>query len=554
MTILVGKPLDWAITATAGSGFLLFGYDQGVMSGLLTGTTFTNTFPEIDTAAGGNGSSSLQGTVVAIYEIGCFFGAIFCLIFGEYFGRRKCIMMGCVVLSVGAALQATAFGIPQMIVGRIVAGLGNGMNTSTIPVWHSELMKANNRGRGLAIELAINIFGVMLSYWVDYGMSFINNDAQFRFPLAFQIFFAILTFIGITLLPESPRWLINHDHHDEAREVLWAVRQNAKSISKDDESVSRAIAEIQNAINEEREAAQTSSFKAMWKNGEQKFLYRTLLGIGGQFMQQLSGINLITYVSFLDQRWWPTWTQVANISQYAPVIFQESVGISHNLSLLLAGFNGVAYFFSSLIPIWIIDRLGRRKLMMFAAAGQAVCMAVLAGTVSTGQPGPGIVAIVMLFLFNFFFAVGLLAIPWLRKSRQLKSLHYHKADDRLVPAEYAPLAIRTRAAALATASNWIFTFLVVEITPVSIKSIGWKTYVYFCIFNAFFVPLIYFFYPETRLLSLEQIDKLFTGSKVLLHWDHSMGVPGEASEKISGGETAGTERDDKFEAQVSMRE
>ncbi|KAI3571606.1 general substrate transporter, partial [Fusarium oxysporum f. sp. albedinis] len=516
MTILVGKPLDWAITATAGSGFLLFGYDQGVMSGLLTGTTFTNTFPEIDTAAGGNGSSSLQGTVVAIYEIGCFFGAIFCLIFGEYFGRRKCIMMGCVVLSVGAALQATAFGIPQMIVGRIVAGLGNGMNTSTIPVWHSELMKANNRGRGLAIELAINIFGVMLSYWVDYGMSFINNDAQFRFPLAFQIFFAILTFIGITLLPESPRWLINHDHHDEAREVLWAVRQNAKSISKDDESVSRAIAEIQNAINEEREAAQTSSFKAMWKNGEQKFLYRTLLGIGGQFMQQLSGINLITY--------------------YAPVIFQESVGISHNLSLLLAGFNGVAYFFSSLIPIWIIDRLGRRKLMMFAAAGQAVCMAVLAGTVSTGQPGPGIVAIVMLFLFNFFFAVGLLAIPW------------------LLPAEYAPLAIRTRAAALATASNWIFTFLVVEITPVSIKSIGWKTYVYFCIFNAFFVPLIYFFYPETRLLSLEQIDKLFTGSKVLLHWDHSMGVPGEASEKISGGETAGTERDDKFEAQVSMRE
>ncbi|RKL24607.1 hypothetical protein BFJ68_g607 [Fusarium oxysporum] len=496
MAILVGRPLDWAITATAGSGFLLFGYDQGVMSGLLTGTAFTNTFPEIDTTDGGNGSSSLQGTVVAIYEIGCFFGAIFCLIFGEYFGRRKCIMMGCVVLSIGAALQASAFGIPQMIVGRIVAGLGNGMNTSTIP---------SNRGKGLAIELAINIFGVMLSYWVDYGMSYVSNDAQFRFPLAFQIFFAILTFIGIVLLPESPRWLINHDLHDEAREVLWAVRRDAKSISKEDETVSRAIAEIQHAINEEREAAQTSSFKAMWKNGEQKFLYRTMLGIGGQFMQQLSGINLITY--------------------YAPVIFQESVGISHNLSLLLAGFNGVAYFFSSLIPIWIIDRLGRRKLMMFAAAGQAVCMAVLAGTVSTGQPGP-----------DFFFAVGLLAIPW------------------LLPAEYAPLAIRTRAAALATASNWIFTFLVVEITPVSISSIGWKTYIYFCIFNAFFVPLIYFFYPETRLLSLEQIDKLFTGPKVLLHWDHSMGVPGEASEKSASGETGESESNEKFEAEVHMRE
>jgi hypothetical protein len=136
------------------------------------------------------------------------------------------------------------------------------------------------------------------------------------------------------------------------------------------------------------------------------------------------------------------------------VIFQQSVGISRDLSLLLAGFNGIAYFFSSLIPIWCIERLGRRKLMLFAAGGQCACMAILAGTVANGSKSAGFVAIVMLFLFNFFFAVGLLAIPW------------------LLPAEYAPLAIRTRAAALATASNWIFTFLVVEITPVSINSIG----------------------------------------------------------------------------------
>ncbi|KAF4976986.1 hypothetical protein FZEAL_6424 [Fusarium zealandicum] len=514
MTILVGKPLDWAITATAGSGFLLFGYDQGVMSGLLTGLAFTKTFPEIDTTDGGTGSSSLQGTVVAIYEIGCFFGAIFCLMAGEYLGRRKCIMIGCVVLSIGAALQASAFGIPQMIVGRIVAGLGNGMNTSTIPVWHSELMKAKNRGQGLAIELAINIFGVMLSYWVDYGMSYVDNDAQFRFPLALQILFAIMTFLGIMVLPESPRWLIAHDRHDEAKEILWAVRKNARSLSKDDDSINRNMAEIQHAINEEREAAQTSSFKAMLKNGDQKFLYRTLLGIGAQAMQQLSGINLITY--------------------YAPVIFQESVGMSRNLSLLLAGFNGIAYFFSSLIPIWIIDRLGRRKLMLFAAAGQCGCMAVLAGCVSDGRTAPGVVAIVMLFLFNFFFAVGLLAIPW------------------LLPAEYAPLAIRTRAAALATASNWIFTFLVVEITPVSISSIGWKTYVYFCIFNFVFLPIIYFFYPETRLLSLEQIDKLFTGSKIMLHWDRSMGVPGESPEKNMDGEAPGAEHDEKTPKAVEV--
>lgn len=114
-----------------------------------------------------------------------------------------------------------------------------------------------------------------------------------------------------------------------------------------------------------------------------------------------------------------------------------------------------------------------------------------------------------------------------------------------MPAEYAPLAIRTRAAALATASNWIFTFLVVEITPVSIDSIGWKTYVYFGVFNFCFIPMIYFLYPETRFLSLEQIDKLFTGDKIKLHWDNSMGIPGEAPAKESDAETAGAEHEEK---------
>jgi MFS family permease len=282
-----------------------------------------------------------------------------------------------------------------------------------------------------------------------------------------------------------------HGDSDAARQVLWALLPNAKGTDANADVINVEVNEIQHAIEEERLAAEGGSFKALLKNGPQKFFYRTMLGIGGQFMQQLSGINLITY--------------------YAPFVMEQSVGLSHDLALLLSGFNGVAYFLSSLIPIWIIDRLGRRKLMLFAAAGQGVCMAVLAGTVSNGGKEAGIVAIVMLFMFNFFFAIGLLAIPW------------------LLPAEYAPLAIRTKAAALATASNWIFTFLVVEITPVSITNIQWRTYIYFSVFNFLFLPLIYFFYPETQNLSLEQIDRLFTGDKVMLHWKPSMGEVGDAA-------------------------
>lgn len=195
---------------------------------VLTGDAFTKTFPEIDTTDGGTGSSSLQGTVVALYEIGCFFGALLTLVVGEWLGRRWMIMIGSIVLAVGAALQASSYGIPQMIVGRLIAGLGNGMTTATIPVWHSELTKAAKRGKSLCIELAVNIFGVMTAYWVrhmsvlviellltdpckvDYGMSYDPSEAQFRFPLALQILFALLTFVGILFLPESPRWVSNH--------------------------------------------------------------------------------------------------------------------------------------------------------------------------------------------------------------------------------------------------------------------------------------------------------------------------------------------------------
>lgn len=348
-------------------------------------------------------------------------------------------------------------------------------------------MKPTSRGKGLSIELAINIFGVALSYWTDYGMSFVSSEAQFRFPIAFQIAFALVTILLIAFLPESPRWLIAHDRTDQARHILWRLQRNANEIDSNHAVIDAEMHEIQHALAEERAAAKSGgfSFLDLFRKSPQRFRRRTLLGIGGQFMQQLSGINLITY--------------------YAPVIFQQSVGLSRNLSLLLAGFNGIAYFFSSLPPIWLLDRLGRRNLMLFACTGQACCMAILAGTVWSGNFASGIVAIIMLFLFNFFFAIGLLAIPW------------------LLPAEYAPLAIRTKAAALSAASNWIFTFLVVEITPVSIKSIGYRTYIYFAVFNACFLPLIWFFYPETRNLSLEQIDRLFTGEKVLLHWHPSMG-------------------------------
>lgn len=117
------------------------------------------------------GKTSLISTVTAIYDIGCFFGALAVCVIGDPLGRKNCVLLGTTIMSIGAILQITAYSVPQMIVGRIVAGIGNGINTSTAPVWQGETSKASWRGKLIVIEMIMNIAGFSLSNWVTYGFS-----------------------------------------------------------------------------------------------------------------------------------------------------------------------------------------------------------------------------------------------------------------------------------------------------------------------------------------------------------------------------------------------
>ncbi|GAA5965893.1 hypothetical protein JCM8115_000737 [Rhodotorula mucilaginosa] len=469
------------ITACCGSGMLLFGYDQGVLGGLLSGGPFQRRFPELTT------NSNLRGATVAIYEIGCALGAVFGFFYGDKLGRRNSIMLGMLVLSIGAILQFMSYGLAQMIVGRVVTGLGNGLNTATIPVYQNECSKAHHRGRAVVIE---NIFGVMLAYWVDYGLRNNQTEAQWRLPLALQVAFALVTVSTIIFLPESPRWLASRGRIAEARDVIHHLDstpdEKARAISVDVQ-----MNEILAAIEEERKTA--TGFRTCLRMGAPRYRQRVGLGMFSQFAQQISGINLITY--------------------YAPVIFQQSIGMSHDTALLLSGLNGCAYFLSALVPIPLIERVGRRKLMIFSAAGQAITMAILAAmTQDVGNKAKGYVAAVMLFVFNFFFSCGFLSIPW------------------LYPAEINPLATRAQGAGLATMTNWLFTFLVVMITPTQVifqvfaygvseltfvilysatEKIGYKFYIVWACTNAAFVLIIYVFFVETTGQTLEDLDLLF---------------------------------------------
>jgi MFS family permease len=169
------------------------GYDNGVFSGLTTDTLFLE--------AMGNPNPTLLGFIVAVYELGCLAGALASAVWGETLGRRKLTVLGSIVLILGTVIQCSSYGRAQMIVGRIVTGLGMGGITSAVPVWQCETAPAYMRGRTIAMELSTLIVGIVIAYWIDYGCSNYANSFQWRFPIAFQIFFAILLIIMCFFLP-----------------------------------------------------------------------------------------------------------------------------------------------------------------------------------------------------------------------------------------------------------------------------------------------------------------------------------------------------------------
>ncbi|KAK7228063.1 hypothetical protein V2G26_000233 [Clonostachys chloroleuca] len=470
-----GQPVVILVAIAAGFGMLLLGYDQGVMAGLIgsEGTPFSITFKDPD--------ETTLGLMVAIYEIGCFAGAVLSFIWGETFSRRACMLCGVFVMVVGATLQTVAQNMDQLIAGRVITGLGNGLNFSAIPTWASEISGHDERGKVAAYNGWLIIWGVVIAYWVDYGCANYMNDIQFRFPIALQMLFGLIMAFMVVFLPESPRWLISRGYDQEAREVLeWITPKQKDSTGAEHSATVEACHQAIIATREMENSAEGEfSFKELLHGGKTQNLRRMILCAAVMAVQQLSGINLLTY--------------------YISYVLQNSVGLNRHLALLIGGINGIEYLVASMIPMWTIERIGRRKLLLISAIGQTVSMTVLSGAIwyVTMRPdgaanyAMGIVAVACFFLFNTFYAQGFLAIPF------------------FYPAEITTLRTRSKGVSISVMSNWIFTFLVVMITPVCTAKIGWRTYIIFAVLNFSFIPLIYFFFPETAGLSLEALDNVF---------------------------------------------
>lgn len=442
------------------------------MSGVVANDLFKETM--------GKPSPALMGAIVALYEIGCMAGALSTGRVGDWLGRRKTIRYGCLILCVGAILQTAAVDAPMMIVARIITGVGNGMNTATIPVYQAELSPPKSRGAHVAFEASLLTVGVAIAYWLEYGLYFVPGEFAWRFPLAFQMVFAIILGTASFILPESPRWLQAHGQEEECKNVL------ARLWADGDTSHPRCVAEweeIRDGIELERREG-VSSYVELFKKGKMNNRYRVLLGMGGQLIQQFGGINVISY--------------------YLTDVFIEA-GMTTDKAMLMAGVDSIIYFIGAVTPIFTIERLGRRWLMYAGLIGQAITLLIVGGgqyLVQTStdaggsNPTASNVVIAFVMLYNFVFGAAWLGLAW------------------LYPSEIFSTGLRAKGNSMSTAANWLGNFVVAMIAPVLFEYARYWTFLLFGILNVIFLIPIYLWYPETKGKSLEEIEVLFASEDI----------------------------------------
>ncbi|KAL4951904.1 general substrate transporter [Aspergillus filifer] len=480
---LTGKPLQWAITFTAVMGFSLFGYNQGMMSGIIGGTQFVDEFPPLYLAEDAPDSvyrhvNVLRGGVTSCYEIGCFFGALFSMFYGEAIGRTRIIVAGASILIIGAVISCSAFGehwgLGQFVVGRVVSGVGNGLNTATIPVWQSECSSSHNRGLLVCFEGALIAVGTFIAYWVVFGLSYVEQSVQWRFPIALQILFALIVVSGAVMLPDSPRWFVMRGHDKEAIEVLAKLKRD----SPDSDAVLTEFNFMKADV--EMTKASQASWKVLFTGGKTQEFQRMLLGCSGQFFQQFTGCNAAIY--------------------YSTLLFEDNLGLEHRLALIMGGVFSTVYALATIPSFFMIEKVGRRKLFLIGFLGQGLSFVITFACLikPTTENSKG--AIVGIFLFITFFAFTLLPLPW------------------IYPPEINPLRTRTAGASASTCTNWITNFAVVMFTPLFAATSGWGVYLFFALINFIGVPVAYFFFVETAGRELEEIDIIYAKAHVEKKW------------------------------------
>lgn len=490
----------YLMCAFAAFGGIFFGYDTGWMSGVLampyfiklyTGMEYPDIiFPGDTTSAAYKAYDAnfklpawQQSLTTSILSAGTFFGAIIAGDVADFIGRRMTIIGGCVVFSIGCILETASTTIAVMSVGRIICGLGVGFISAIIILYMSEIAPKKVRGALVAgYQFCITI-GILLADCVVYATQTRRDSGSYRIPVAVQFLWALILGTGLLFLPESPRYYVKKGKLDAAVLALASVR----SQPIDSEYVQDELAEIVANNEYEKQIIPQTSYLGGWANcftgsltNGSSNLRRTLLGIGLQAMQQLTGINFIFYFG---------------------TVFFTQLGTIKN-PFLIELITALVNVCSTPISFYIIERFGRRSILLYGAMGMIV-MQLIVGIVgdTAGRESQhnsaavsAMIAFICLFISSFAATWGPAA--W------------------VLVGEIFPLPIRSRGVGLSTASNWFWNCMISVMTPYLVGTgkhdANLSSNIFFmwgglcCVSLAF----TYFLVPETKGLSLEQVDRM----------------------------------------------
>lgn len=456
------------------TGGLLFGYDTGTISGVVAMRAFRQQFSTgyvdpTDNELSISPSQSAQ--VVAILSAGTFFGALLAAPMGDHIGRRISLIIAVGIFCIGVALQTAAMHIPMLIAGRFFAGLGVGVISVLVPLYQSEMSPKWIRGTLVcAYQLAITC-GILLAAVVNIFTESIDGPNAFRVPFSIQFVWAGILFLGLALLPETPRYLIKRGQHQAAASSLSRLRR----LDITHPALVEELAEIE-ANHEYELSLGSSSYKDIFL-GSPHLGRRLLTGCVLQMLQQLTGCNFIFY--------------------YGTTFF-KNVGISSPYVIQLI--SNIVNTVSTLPGMILVESLGRRRLLMVGSAGMAISHFLIAAVGTAAQEearAVNIVIIIFVCFFIFFFASSWGPVVW------------------VVTSEIFPLKVRAKSMSISTASNWLLNFAIAYSVPymtssgpgyANLQAKIFFLWACFCVIAFIFVwGMVY----ETSKISLEQIDELY---------------------------------------------
>ncbi|KAI0787717.1 general substrate transporter [Fomes fomentarius] len=489
----------FAIAVFASLGGLLYGYNQGVFSGVLNMYSFDQ---RMKSAVDDSGT---RGWLVAILELGAWLGVLATGYLADKLSRKYTIVLAVIVFCIGVVVQTAAFHPSSIFGGRFVTGLGVGSLSMAVPLYNAELAPPELRGSLVALQQLAITFGIMVSFWIDYGTNYIGgvsegqSEASWRVALALQLVPAAILGVGILFMPFSPRWLVNNGRDDEALQVL----SRARRLPPDSDLVQIEFLEIKAQYIFEKETSelkypdlQDGSWKSNFKLGVLDYLsllrtkslfYRVAVGSLTMFFQQWTGVNAILY--------------------YAPFIFKDLGLTGNSISLLATGVVGIAMFLATIPAVIWVDQAGRKPILVSGAFLMAAChiiVAILTGLFHDSwethrAAGWAACALVWLFAIGFGYSWG--PCSW------------------ILVAEIWPLSVRGKGVSIAASSNWMNNFIVGQVTPTMLDKLGFGTFVFFGAFSFVGGLFILFLVPETKGLSLEEMDEVF-GSAGMAAGEH----------------------------------